>query len=155
MCLVLPIVSEVLAYLLSEEESGVLFSIILVSCASTVFQELLRDRRWKERGLICLQRIRPWSLSNHQWCPRLRMRSSYCLPGLASRPSTSRLIWIRIQGFVYQLATFLSHEASKDLVIALCSRNRKWISCDHQHFQVRKLSWAVEQALFQFYTIET
>ena len=83
------------------------------------------------------------------------MSAGYCLSSLASGSSASRLVWIRIKGFIYQLSTLLSHEASKHLVIALCSCNRKWISCDHQHFQARQLGWAVEQALFQFYTIET
>ena len=73
--LVLSILSEVLTYLLSEEESWVLFPIVLVTCAPTVFQELLRDRRWEERRFVCLQWVGPWSLSNHHWCPRLRHSS--------------------------------------------------------------------------------
>ena len=148
-----PIVSEFLAYLLCQEESWVLFSIILVACAATVVQELLRDRGREECRFISLQCFwRSWSLGYHERCPRLSMDSTACL---ASRSSASRLIWIRIKGFIYQAASFLPHEAPKHLVIAFCSRNRKWISSDHQHFQVWKLSWTVKQALFQLYTIET
>ena len=135
LCLVLSNVSEVLTHLFSEEESRVLLTVVLIAWASAIFHELLRDCRWEECRFIRLQWVGPWSLSYHHWCPRLRHSGDRvaCLP---SRTSATWLVRVRIEGFVYQLASFLSHEAAQYLVITLCSRYRKRISCDHQHFQI-------------------
>lgn len=56
--------SNILSYLLSQKESWVLLSIILVPSVA-VFHQLLWNGRWEERSFIGLQRIGPWSLSNH------------------------------------------------------------------------------------------